>query len=139
MDSARIEQVLALGTQHAIVETEGDLAATMATLVAVPVYEFYPVGGVLRGQAAVRRYYEHLMGEFLPRVEESRLVEQWCNEQSLIQEYDVDLRVDGVLEHHRLVGILVIGTDRLEGERIYGSEAALRRMLGDLFDELEPH
>ena len=49
------------------------------------------------------------------------------------------MRVDGALELHRLVGVLVIGEDKLLGERIYGSERALRLMLGDtLFDELTP-
>jgi hypothetical protein len=86
----------------------------------------------------VRRYYEHLMGAFLPRVEHSELLDQWCNESSLAQEYDVDVRTDDGLERHRLIGILVVGDERMRGERIYGSERALRLMLGDQFDELDP-
>ena len=130
--------MLSIGTEHAVVETACDIEKTMATLEDEPVYEFHPVGGLLRGTDAVRRYYEHLMSAFLPRVESSQLLDQWCNEGSLAQEYDVDVRTDTGLERHRLIGILVVGDERLRGERIYGSERALRLMLGDLFDELEP-
>ena len=138
MDAARIADVERIGTAHALIETERDLEGTMATLVDDPVYEFYPVGGVLRGREGVRRYYEHLMNEFLPRVENAALVDQWVNEGALIQEYDADVHTDEGMERHRLVGVLVIGEDKLLGERIYGSERALRLMLGDaLFDELE--
>ena len=42
------------------------------------------------------------------------------------------------LERHRLVGILTMGERLMTGERIYGSERALRLMLGPVFDELEP-
>ena len=139
MDQARLDRVLELGREHARIETEGDLAGTMATLVADPVYEFQPVGGLLRGRQAVERYYRHLMEHFLPRVEGADVVDEWWNERALIQEYDARVRVDGALELHRLVGVLVIGEDELLGERIYGSDRALRLMLGDaLFDELTP-
>ena len=71
-------------------------------------------------------------------VEDATVVDEWCNENSLNQEYDVQVRIDGKLERHRVLGILVVAGDRLSGERIYGSERALRLMLGDLYDELEP-
>lgn len=138
MDSARIAQVLAIGMNHAEVETAGELDDTMATLVAEPVYEFFPVGLRMRGADRVRRYYQHLMDHFLPNVEDAALVDQWCNEHSLNQEYDIEVRVDDQLERHRVVGVLLVVGDRLSGERIYGSERVLRLMLGDLYDELEP-
>ena len=102
-----------------------------------PVYEFQPVGRVLRGRAGVERYYRHLMEHFLPNVESAEIVDEWCNENSLTQEYDVTIRVDGGEERHRVTGILVVGEEKLLGERIYGSERMLRLMLGDLYDELE--
>jgi hypothetical protein len=108
MDPERIAQVLAVGTNHAQVETAGDLDSTMATLVPDPVYEFFPVGLRMRGTDAVRRYYEHLMAHFLPKVEAATVIDEWCNESSL------------------------------SGERIYASERALRLMLGDVYDELQP-
>jgi hypothetical protein len=138
MDPERIAQVLAVGTNHAQVETAGDLDSTMATLVPDPVYEFFPVGLRMRGTDAVRRYYEHLMAHFLPKVEAATVIDEWCNESSLNQEYDVSVRVDGRLERHRVLGILEVAGDRLSGERIYASERALRLMLGDVYDELQP-
>lgn len=138
MDLVRIAQVLAVGTNHAQVETAGELDDTMATLEPDPVYEFFPVGLRMRGTDAVRRYYEHLMEHFLPNVEAATVVDEWCNENSLNQEYDVQVRVDGRLERHRVLGILVVAGDRLAGERIYGSERVLRLMLGDVYDELQP-
>jgi len=137
MDSARVARVLAVGSKHAQVETARQLDETMATLVAEPVYEFFPAGLCMRGTDRVRRYYEHLMERFLPNVEGAALVEQWCNEDSLNQEYDIEVRVEGRLERHRVVGVLLVAGDRLAGERIYGSERVLRLMLGDLYDELE--
>ena len=138
MDSKRIAQVLAVGTHHSEVETAGELENTMATLEPDPVYEFFPVGLRMQGTESVRRYYEHLMTHFLPNVEAATLVDEWCNENSLNQEYDVEVRVDGKLERHRLVGVLLVAGDRLSGERIYGGERVLRLMLGGLYDELEP-
>ena len=139
MDEERVARVRAAGAEHARVETEGDLAATMATLADDPVYEFHPVGRVLRGREGVERYYVYLMKHFLPNVESAEVIDEWCNETALNQEYDVRVRVDGKIERHRVTGILVVGDERLTGERIYGSERVLRLMLGEeLFDELEP-
>ncbi|MBW2271204.1 MAG: hypothetical protein JRH16_21850 [Deltaproteobacteria bacterium] len=138
MNPERVAQVLAVGTNHAQVETACELDNTMATLVPDPVYEFFPVGLRMRGTDAVRRYYENLMKNFLPNVESAEVIDEWCNENSLNQEYDVRVRVDGKLERHRVLGILVVEGDLLSGERIYGSERALRLMLGDVYDELEP-
>ena len=138
MSNTRIERVRALGHEHARVETEGDLAATMATLVADPVYEFQPVGGLLRGRDQVERYYRHLIDHFLPHVENAIIVDEWCNENSLSQEYDVDFRINGRLERYRVAGILLMEDDLMTGERIWGGEPVLRLMLGPLYDELEP-
>ena len=105
MSDDRVARVRALGKEHARVETEGDLPATMATLVANPVYEFLPVGGLLEGRDEVEQYYQHLIASFLPRVEEARLIDDWCNERSLVEEYEMDVQVDGTVEQHRVTGI----------------------------------
>ncbi len=139
MDEQRVARVRAAAAEHARVETERDLAATMATLVADPVYEFHPAGRVLRGREGVERYYVHLMEHFLPVAESANMIDEWCNENSLNQEYDMTIRVDGKIERHRLTGILVVADELLLGERIIGSDRILRLMLGDkLFDELGP-
>lgn len=137
MDPDRLAKVAAIGMHHSAVETACQLDDTMSTLVADPVYEFFPAGLRMRGTEAVRRYYENLMNHFLPNVENATLIDEWCNENSLNQEYEVEIRVDGKIEHHRLVGILLVSGDLLSGERIYGNERVLRLMLGDVYDELE--
>ena len=52
------ESMYALGIRHATAEAEGDLDATMATLVEVPVYEFWPIGRKMVGRDAVLRLLE---------------------------------------------------------------------------------
>lgn len=126
-----------LGTRHARVEAEGDLDATLATLVDDPVYEFWPMGFKLRGMDGVRRYYAHLLGEFVPRTRGYTLLSEWANETSVAQEYEIRVDVGGQTEAHRVIGILYGDGPLLTGERIYGSERCVRLMAGDaLIDEI---
>ncbi len=69
------DDMYALGTHHAKVEAQGDLEATMATLVGDPVYEFLPLGLRMSGRENVRRYYEHLLGKFVPHSRRYELIE----------------------------------------------------------------
>ncbi len=126
-----------LGTRHAELEARCDLEGVMGTLVTEPSYEFHPMGLGMSGGAQVRRYYEHLFSSFIPSARSYRLLDQWANERSLAQEYDIEVGVGGAREHHRVVGILFASGALLGGERVYGSERVLRLMAGDaLFDEL---
>jgi hypothetical protein len=132
------EKMLELGRRHAEIEARRDLDALMATLVADPVYEFHPLGLTLRGGEAVRRYYAQFFENFMAHIERYELVDEWVNERSVVQEYEITLRFDGVLETHRTIGILFAEGELLGGERIYGDEALVRRMAGMLFHELKP-
>jgi hypothetical protein len=136
------EAMRELGERHARVETAGDLEATMATLVEMPIYDFWPVGRRATGRDAVLRYYEHLVGDFMPSMVGFTLIEEWLSESSLTQEYEVELKAaSGGSEKHRIIGILYASSDRdglLGGERIWGSETVLRKMVGPVWDELEP-
>jgi hypothetical protein len=133
------DDMYALGTHHAKVEAEGNLEATMATLVGEPVYEFLPLGLRMVGHLNVRRYYKHLLSEFVPRTRGYELLEEWVNETSVSQEYAIDVAVDGQIERHRVIGILYAEGGLLGGERIYSSERCARLMAGDaLIDELLP-
>lgn len=131
------QAMLELGTRHARLEAEGDLDRVMETLVADPVYEFWPVGLRLRGRANVRRYYEHLIGTFFGEQKSYRLIEEWLSERSLAQEYAMTVQFEGGLETHRVIGILFAQDGLLGGERIWGSEAILKKMVGPIWDELE--
>ncbi len=128
----------ALGTRHAELEAKGDLEGTMATLVEDPSYEFWPAGLRMAGQAQVRRYYEHLMGHFIPSTRSYELISEWASETSVAQEYAIHVEVDGTVESHRVIGILFASGTLLGGERVYASERCTRLMAGDLYDELTP-
>jgi len=135
------ESMRELGTRHATVETERDLEATMKTLVPEPVYEFWPVGLRMTGRPAVQRYYEHLMKDFMPSQIGFELIEEWLSESSLCQEYAIEIGGPQGPETHHVIGILFASAERdglLGGERIWGSESFLRRMVGPVWDELEP-
>lgn len=132
------KQMADLAHRHAGAEARADLEGTMATMVPEPVYEFHPVGLALRGGDRVWRYYTQLFERFLPMTAGYRLLEEWGNETSVAQEYEIGLRVDGAVEKFRVIGILYANGALLGGERIYASERFVRLMVGPLFDELGP-
>ena len=137
-DEWGVEAMYELGGRHARLEAEGDLEGTLATLVAEPVYEFFPMGWKMTGRERVVRYYEHLFAHFIPRTRGYRLLEEWVNETSVAQEYEIDVEVDGGgVESHRVLGVLCAEGNLLGGERIYASERCARLMAGDeLIDEI---
>ena len=74
----------------------------------------------------------------MPLTRGYELIAEWVSEESLAQEYRIDLAVDGALEHHRVVGILIAEGELLGGERIYASERCVALMTGPLFEEMVP-
>jgi hypothetical protein len=129
--------MLELGTLHARLEAEGKLDLVMDTLVEDPIYDFWPVGLRMRGREKVRRYYEHLIGPFYAAQKSYRLIEEWLSERSLAQEYEMVVELDDGVETHHVIGILFAKDGLLGGERIWGSEAILRKMVGPVWSELE--
>lgn len=127
-----------LGTRHSTLEAQGDLAPLLETLVDDPFYEFHPIGLCMSGGPTVRRFYTQFCEHFLPLRAGFELIAEWVNEDSVAQEYDVSLRVDGRVETHRVLGILYRKGERLGGERVFASERFIRLMTGELFDELKP-
>ena len=132
------ERMLELGRRHSEAEARADLEGTMATMVAEPFYEFHPIGLTLSGGDRVRRWYSQFFERFLPVTAGYRLVQEWVNETSLCQEYDITLRVDEGLETFRVLGILYAEGELLGGERLFASERFFRQMAGPMFTELEP-
>lgn len=131
------EAMRELGTHHAQVEADGDLEGTMATLVEVPVYEFWPAGRRATGREPVRRYYEHLISNFMPSQIGYALIEEWVSESSLAQEYSIEIHGESGPETHHVIGILWAADGLLGGERIWGDEAFLHKMVGPVWDDLE--
>lgn len=133
-----VEDMAELGTRHSTLEAEGKLEPLLATLVDDPVYEFHPVGLRMQGGSTVKRFYTQFCERFLPLRAGFELIDEWVNEDSVAQEYDVHLRVDGVVETHRVLGVLYRKGELLGGERVFASERFIQLMTGELFDELEP-
>ena len=133
------EELVEIARAHAAAEGRNDLATTLATLGADPVYELQPVGRVLRGMAAARAYYEHFFSRFRPQVAGFELRGEWVTPEGVGQEYRIAVRTpEGGVEQHHVIGILTFGTDALSGERVYASERLLRLMFGPVYDRTEP-
>jgi hypothetical protein len=133
-----VARMIELGHRHAQLEAEKKLELVMETMIEEPVYEFYPLGKMMRGGERVRRYYRQFMDVFMETIVGYELLDEWASERSVVQEYDITVDVGEGPETHRVVGILFTEGDRLGGERVYGGERICRMMLGELFDELEP-
>ena len=138
-----LAKMVELGEQHAAVEAQGDLTALLETLAPDPLYEFHPLGRCMRGDAMVRRFYEHFIENFLPLRAETELIGQWASEREVVQEYRLDLEIDGAKERHHVVGILYVDEasavlGKLKGERVYASKRFIQLMTGPIFDELAP-
>ena len=134
-----VEKMAALGALHAELEgSNGDLEPLLATLARDPVYEFHPIRRGMRGDDCVRRFYEQFCTRFLALRHSYSLVAEWVNLDSVAQEYEIALRVDGAVERFRVLGVLYARGELLGGERVYASERFIRLLTGPLFDELEP-
>jgi hypothetical protein len=134
-----VAELTAIAHRHAAAEADGDLAATLATLEAEPVYELYPIGLRMTGLALARRYYTHFFAEVAPRIAGYEMLGEWVNELGVLQEYRVAIR-DGAggTRDFRIVGLLKFGETALTGERLYGDTEFLRILFEPVWSELEP-
>ena len=60
--------------------------------------------------------------------------------QAVSQEFELELKNAEGPERHRVLGVLYAAPDEpglMGGERIWGSETLLRKMVGPIWDELE--
>ena len=111
-----VAELTAIAHRHAAAEADGDLAATLATLEAEPVYELYPVGLRMTGLPLARRYYEHFFASVAPRIAGYEMLGEWINEQGVLQEYRVAVRYDdGRVRDFRIMGLLKFGDTALDG------------------------
>jgi hypothetical protein len=134
---ANRDELIAHALAHARAEGVGDVDTVFATLEAEPVYELQPVGLVFRGMEAVRKYYDHFFSTFQACVAGAELRGESVSDDGVVQEYTIWTRTGpgGALERHEVVGILTFGTERLSGERVYGSERLLRLMFGPVYED----
>lgn len=132
------EELVDVAHRHAAAEAACDLAGTLATLEGEPVYEFYPVGVQLRGMDNVRRYYEYFFSEVLQNTLGYELRNAWESDVGLLEEYDIDCRIDGVKQTFRVLSILKFGEKALSGERLYADEKFFRFLFGPMWGRTEP-
>ena len=132
------EELVAIALAHARSETGDDVDLTLSTLEPDPVYELQPVGRVMRGMPAARRYYEHFFAHFRPLVRGVELRSEWITDAGVGQEYVISLATpDRGPERHHVIGILTFGEEALSGERVYASERLLRLMFGPAYELTE--
>jgi hypothetical protein len=125
--------------KHSSAEGAGDMAATMDTLEANPVYDLFPIGRRMTGRDRARRYYEHFFAEVQPRIAGYDMVAEWIGDAGVNQEYAIHYRYDdGRLKTFRIIGILTFGETKLSGERLYADEELFKIMFGPVWNELEP-
>lgn len=124
---------------HARTEGDGDLEGIMATMEGEPVYEFYPLGLRFRGVANTRRYYEHFIDDFAPRIVGFVQRSESLGREGAVQEYTIKLTLPGATEpsSHHIMAILTFGEHGITGERMYSDERLFRAMLGPLWDDME--
>jgi hypothetical protein len=130
-------ELIEVAHHHAAFEAAADIEGTLATLEGEPVYELYPVGRQLRGMATVRRYYEYFFADVLPHTLGYQLRNAWVNDVGLLEEYDIQCRIDGIEHSFRVLSILKFGERALSGERLYADEKFLRFLFGPLWQETE--
>jgi hypothetical protein len=135
------QRVLDLCHEHAGAEAEMDMDRVLATLVAEPRFDFYPLARSIRGRANIERFYREQYPRFAPRVVGYAVIGEWTNELAALQEYTIDVAGDdrSVRTYH--VISMMPGDDAtglLTGERLYCDVGFVEALLGPLFDLLEP-
>ncbi len=134
-----IAELTTIAHRHAAAESEGDLAATLATLEPDPVYELYPVGLRMTGLPLACRYYAHFFAHVAPRIAGYEMLGEWINELGVLQEYRVSVGYEQApARDFRIMGLLRFGDSALAGERLYADTEILRILFEPVWGELEP-
>jgi hypothetical protein len=133
--------VLALCHEHAAAEAEFDTDRVLATLVAEPRYEFYPLARSMSGRANIEHFYRHQYPTFVPLVASYELLNEWSNETAALQEYVIGVRqdVDQITAYH-VVSMMPVDEEvgLLTGERLYCDQGFVKALFGPLCDLLGP-
>ena len=134
-----VDELVKVALRHSAAEGAGDMANTLGTLEANPVYELHPVGLKMVGMDSARAYYENFFNEVQPRILGYELLAEWIGEDGVIQEYRITYKPDGgVAKDYRIVGILTFGETKLSGERLYADEELLRIFFAPIWDKMVP-
>jgi hypothetical protein len=135
------QKVLSLCHEHAGAEAVYDVDRVLATLVAEPRFEFFPLRKQITGRAAIEKFYREQYPNFGPTVAGYEVIGEWTNEIAAVQEYTIDVdEADGSTTRYHVISMMPgdDATGLLTGERLYCDEGFVRALLGPLFDLLEP-
>ena len=129
----------ALITAKEAAEGTNDVDSILAVFCENPVFEFYPTRRRIAGRENVRRFYEQMLANFVPRLEGYRALQVFWSDTGMAMEEELTVRLDGGrTQVHQFMVITGVSDGRLWGERLYGDEAFFRQLLGDLYDQAEP-
>ena len=135
------QAVAALCHEHAQAEAKLDIDRVLATLVPVPVYEFFPLAMAMVGWKNIERFYRDQYPTFVPLVLGYKFLGEWTNEDAALQEYAIDIRQEGArTASYHVMSMMPVDeqSGRLTGERLYADEEFVRTLLGPLCEVLEP-
>jgi hypothetical protein len=135
------QRVLALCHEHAGAEAVEDVERVLATLVAEPVFEFFPLCRKITGRANIEKFYREQYPVFAKQVLGYAVIGEWTNEIAAVQEYTIDVaETDGRQSRYYVISMMPgdDATGLLTGERLYCDEGFVRALLGPLFDRLQP-
>ena len=119
--------------------SRADLDGVLSTLEPEPVFDLYPIARRMSGSSKLRRYFQYFFAEVQPRIDRFILRSELAGERGLAHEYDVFARMPRAeaVTKHRVITVVVFGSEQLAGERIYSDEKFLRLLIGPLWNALE--
>ena len=135
------QRVLAMCHEHAAAEAIEDVERVLATLVAEPQFEFFPICMKITGRKNIEAFYRQQYPVFAKQVIGYSVIGEWTNEVAALQEYVIDVAETDGRESRYYVISMMPGDDAtglLTGERLYCGDGFIRALLGPLFDRLEP-
>jgi hypothetical protein len=134
-------RVLDLCHEHAGAEAFEDVDRVLATLIAEPVFEFFPLRAKVTGRANIEAFYREQYPVFAKQVRGYSVIGEWTNELAALQEYVIDVaETDGRESRYQIISMMPgdDATGLLRGERLYCDDGFVRALLGPLFDRLQP-
>jgi hypothetical protein len=101
------QKVLALCHEHAEAEAGYDVDRVLATLVAEPRFEFFPLRKHITGRAPIEKFYREQYPQFGPLVAGYEVIGEWTNEIAALQESTIDVdEADGSNTRYYLISMM---------------------------------
>ena len=134
------QRLLQFARDYADFVSRGDLDGVLSILEPEPVFDLYPIARRFSGKNKIRRYFQHFFKEVQPRISAFTPCSELIGEGKIAHEYDITMMIPSAEapSSHRVFAMIIFGSDRVNGERIYADEKMLRLLIGPLWNSLEP-